>query len=465
MSSTKRKAGKAKRSAARKPGRVIVVGAGVAGLAAGRALREARVPFVILEARDRIGGRIWTNRPRTLDVPVELGAEFTHGEAEETVDIADENHLRLVDIGGRRFWSAGGGGGRGGAVRPLDDFWERLDRVMRRLDEERSPDRTFADALAANKMIGDDDRTLALQYVSGFHAANPEIISERALAEGGSPRGEVRERRIGRVLDGYDAIVAALLDGIRGNVRLRSVVKSIRWEAGRVSVSLAGGGSVTGSAAIVTVPLGVLAAPSGEKGAIAFDPELPPATISAIDDMTMGSVSRLCLEFDEPFWISERVATHLNEERLDTMSFLHGSSDVDYPVWWTTYPVRSPLLVAWCGGPHAIERSALLPNERQDRAIASLAKLLSMDPRTVREHHVATYEHNWQSDPFSRGAYSYARVGGDEAAKRLARPVAGTLYFAGEHADVGGRNGTVHGAIATGRHAVELLINKQLTEH
>src|SRR3954470_18402710 len=150
---------------------VVIVGAGAAGLAAARALRKAGIPFVILEARGRVGGRIYTNHPKGLVVPVELGAEFTHGEADEVMEIAAERNLQVVDIAGRRFRAASG------RLKVLDDFWERLDRVMRRLDQAREPDRTFVDALARNKSIDPEDRALALQYVQGFHAANPGIIS------------------------------------------------------------------------------------------------------------------------------------------------------------------------------------------------------------------------------------------------------------------------------------------------
>src|SRR3954462_7055450 len=238
MSSAKRVKGKLK---GKRSGQVVIIGAGAAGLAAGRSLREAGVPFTILEARARIGGRILTEHPRGLLVPVELGAEFTHGEAPEVMEIATSEKLRVLDIAGRRFTV----GSRG--LRVIDDFWERLDRVMRRLDEEREPDRTFADALAANKWIDAEDRPLALQYVRGFHAANPAIISERALAEGGSPRDDVRERWIGRVLDGYGAIVEALADGIGPRVRLDSVVKRIEWERGSARVHLVSGRAINAS--------------------------------------------------------------------------------------------------------------------------------------------------------------------------------------------------------------------------
>ena len=447
MSSAMRGKGKLK---GRRSGHVVIIGAGAAGLACGQSLREIGVRFTILEARSRIGGRILTEHPRGLVVPVELGAEFTHGEAPEVMELAQDHGLRVVDIAGRRFRVTGEG------LRVLDDFWERLDRVMRRMDEEREPDRTFADALARNTSIDAEDRALALQYVRGFHAANPDIISERALAEGGSPRDDVRERRIGRVLDGYGSIVGLLAADIGSRVRLRSVVKSIRWRPGAVAIRLTNAETVRGTAVVVTVPLGVLAAGEGERGAITFDPPIP-SKDSAIASMSMGGVMRIGLRFDEPWWTTKAFAALAGDERLDTMTFLHGARGVPFPIWWTTYPVRSPLLVGWCGGPDSLALSGKPKAEIEKTALRSLSELLPVTVTRLRKHLVSSHTHDWIADPFSRGAYSYSRVEGDEASKRLARPVQETVYFAGEAADPEGRTGTVHGAIATGRRAAELI--------
>src|SRR5688572_20719177 len=106
---------------------IIVVGAGAAGLAAAHRLAGHGVEVTVLEARDRIGGRVWTLRPDALQVPVELGAEFLHGATPEIDAIVDRSRLRVVDVAGRRWLSARG------RLRLMDDFWERLDRVMRRL--------------------------------------------------------------------------------------------------------------------------------------------------------------------------------------------------------------------------------------------------------------------------------------------------------------------------------------------
>ncbi len=172
----------------------------------------------------------------------------------------------------------------------------------------------------------------------------------------------------------------------------------------------------------------------------------------------MGHVARIASEFDEPFWTSERFARQAGDERLDTLSFLQGTEDVDFPVWWSTFSVRSPLLIGWRGGPRAMQLLQQTKKGLEESAIRSLAALLSMSPTTLRRRLVSSRIHDWTNDAFSRGAYSYPRVGGDDAAKRLARPVERTLLFAGEAADAEGRNGTVHGAIGSGRRAAEQVI-------
>jgi monoamine oxidase len=435
---------------------VAVIGAGVAGLAAAKALVDAGLEVTILEARDRIGGRVRTTTSPGLIVPVELGAEFLHGQADEIAGIATPEGLRLVDIAGRR-WNS-----KRGRLAVMDDFWERLDRVMRRLDGKRARDRSFADALSATRSTRADDRQLALQYVEGFHAADPFSISERSLAEGGSPRGDVRERRIGRVLEGYGAIVDALARTLRDHLRLNAEVRSIRWRRGAVEVrhvdrSSGESSSTTADAAIVTLPLGVLQSAAGSEGAVAFEPAVP-AIERNVTRLCMGHVMKVVLQLDEPFWAGEEFAKHAGDDRFDTLSFLHSRDVVAFPVWWTPYPVRAPLLVGWRGGPVARELSRMTRDAVIARAIESLATIVGMRARTISRRVAAAFVHDWTNDPYSRGAYSYVGVDGDNAARMLARPVERTLFFAGEHADREGRNGTVHGAIASGREAAERVL-------
>lgn len=436
--------------------RVIVIGAGVAGLAAAARLREAGRDVLLLEARDRIGGRVWTTSVPGLIVPVELGAEFLHGQAKEIDEIARVDGARVIDVAGRR-WSS-----TRGRLTLMDDFWERLDRPMRRLNAQRTRDRSFADALSAMRGVQSNDRQLALQYVEGFHAADPFSISERALADGGSPRRDVRERRIGRVLEGYSAIVDALARPIGDRIRLNSAVRSIGWQRGRVEVELVdrvtGTPSTTAAdAAVVTIPLGVLQAMAGDEGAVEFNPTVP-GIARNVSRLCMGHVMKVVLQLDEPFWTGEQFAKHAGDDRFDTLSFLHSRDVAAFPVWWTPYPVRAPMLVGWRGGPVARELARMTRDAIIAAAIESLATVVGMSVRTMSKRVASAFVHDWTNDPYSRGAYSYVGVDGDNAARAIARPVQGTLFFAGEHADKEGRNGTVHGAIASGRGAADALL-------
>jgi monoamine oxidase len=169
---------------------------------------------------------------------------------------------------------------------------------------------------------------------------------------------------------------------------------------------------------------------------------------------------KVMLEMDTNFWAERGFGKRKGDERLDTLSFLHARGRLDFPVWWTTYPVRSALLVGWRGGPGAFPLADMPRADIIARAVDSLATLLGMRRPALLEHVVSAHTHDWINDPFARGAYSFVGVGGTEASKALAKPVKGTLYFAGEHADREGRNGTMHGAIGSGRAAADAILRR-----
>jgi monoamine oxidase len=431
---------------------VLVIGAGAAGLAAARELVNDDVEVIVLEARDRIGGRVLTHHAPNIASPIELGAEFVHGSASDLDDILSAGKLSVHDITGCR-WLA-----RDGNLTKAGDFWDQIDRVMSKLDVKHKPDRSFADFLDENpggRRLA-RERKLTRQFVEGFHAADLGLISAKAMAEGGSPGEDVRERRIGRVTAGYDAVISQLAADIADRVQRDTVVTRVTWRRGHISAESRrpdGGArpSIEARAAIITVPVGVLKAPPWEVGSIAFNPDIF-AKREPLAHIAMGTIARIVIHFKERFWASDWVAEQTGIDDLDELSFLM-TNDEDFPVWWTPYPLRTPLMVAWRGGPAVRELSELTEQELTERAVRGLAKQLGLSANRLLRLVDGVWFHDWTHDPFSRGAYSYQMVGGADAPEQMSRPLRGTLFFAGEAFDAEGRTGTVHGAIATGRRA------------
>jgi monoamine oxidase len=160
----------------------------------------------------------------------------------------------------------------------------------------------------------------------------------------------------------------------------------------------------------------------------------------------MGAVVRLTLGFRELPW--------QGRAGLDRLRYLQ-TADETFRVWWTAYPMRAPMLVAWSGGPPAAAMSRRPQAEIEGAALRVLADHLGISRQRITSRLEGIWSHDWNADPFSRGAYSYARVGGSQAAKVLARPFDQTLFFAGEATDAEGRTGTVEGAMATGLRAAQ----------
>lgn len=417
---------------------VVVVGAGAAGLAAADALQEAGFGVVVLEARERTGGRILTHRDARVPVPIELGAEFVHGEAPETTRLLREAGRVVLDLSGPS-WER-----RGSHLRPAGEYWRQVDRVLS-LYRGEGPDLALGDWLA-RKPGGRPlarGRTLARRFVQGFHAADLARASARAIAGQGEAPTE-SARRAGRVVDGYDRLIQWLERRLR-DLRLRSPVAGISWEKGRAELEVrpegAGPYRIAARAVVITVPLGVL-----QAGSLPFHPELPAGTRRALGLLAMGSVIHMA------FWFREAPWTLVEDQDLSRLRFLH-TDDEAINVWWTNYPARLPLAVAWSGGPPAAALLSQGPDAVADHALGVLADTLGLTRRRVESRVEAFWTHDWTADPWSRGAYSYPLVGGADAARDLARPIQGTLFLAGEAMDSEGRNGTVEGALGSGLRA------------
>jgi monoamine oxidase len=300
-------------------------------------------------------------------------------------------------------------------------------------------------------------RALACAYVEGFHAGPADRIGVHgiAAAEAAASGNEPAYRIVG----GYELVPRWLSDGAGPplDVRLGVAVERVAWRGGRVEVVARGrDGPAThhARACVLTLPVGVLAALPGAPGAVAFDPPVP-GVAALLAGVAMGHAAHVVLRFHRPFWWDDGVASAL-ADGVDgkTLSFVH-APDAPLPVWWTARALRAPLLTGWAGGP-AAERWARRPSgERGGVALDAVGRVLGVAPDLLAGAFAGACEHDWSADPFARGAYSYALVGGAEAGRAFAEPVADTLFFAGEHTAEGGHTATVHGALASGQRAAE----------
>ena len=421
---------------------VAVVGAGAAGLAAARALSRAGASATVLEARDRVGGRLYTREDAGLPVPVELGGEFVHGTADVSFALLRAANTVAVDTGEGSFTYEDGELREAG-----DDPFEIVARVLaqaRDLREDKSID-TFLRGLPEGPDT-ERERRYTRMLVEGFDAADPAIASTRALTEEWSSGegGQMAEQF--RPLGGYERLLRTLhgaLDPARAHVRMETPVRAIRRQHDGVTVEATAAGealTVSARAAIVTLPAGVLSA-----NAVRFEPELPQRTRDALARIVMGPVTKLVLRFRSAFW--ERV----RDGRYRDGAFFH-NADAAFPTFWTMLPLRAPLLVAWAGGPKSdalahFDQAALVAT-----ALGDLRTLFGDEPNPRAELE-AVYTHDWQRDPYARGAYSYVSVGAGDPRAAFAQPVDGCIFFAGEATAPASEAGTVAGALQSGERA------------
>ncbi|HET9037148.1 MAG TPA: NAD(P)/FAD-dependent oxidoreductase [Myxococcaceae bacterium] len=432
---------------------VVVVGAGAAGLAAAEVLARARLGVRVLEARPHIGGRVDTRSLPGWPVPVELGAEFVQGKARSLLTRARKAGLRVRPTGQRHLTLQDG---------RLVDAGPALEKALAQVATLHGdvPVEEVLEAWLRSGQLAPDGAALARNYVEGYYAADVTRASAEAIGAleraSRALHGDEAARIQGGFLGVLEHILASVLRRVPGALRLSTVVNEIRWSAGRVVVeSRKSGGyslpELRARAIIVTVPLGVLRAPAGSTAAIRFAPRVHDVERAA-GALVDGPLFKLLLRFREDFWSSG------HRSRLRGFGFAHLPGGA-VPTWWTTAPVDSGVLTGWAGGPLAQELSVLAPEARRARALDSLQRLFGTPRSTLEELLEDEAHHDWQADPYARGGYAVTPVGALGAARVLARPVAETLFFAGEHTHTGGQAGTVHGALETGERAARECID------
>lgn len=396
---------------------ILIIGAGVAGLFAGKALADRGIDFRILEASSRYGGRVG-KLEGFADYPLDLGAEWLHGKKSITGRLVKQTKTDITrDKGKGRYWF------RGELIKsPPIDVWEEF-------EEEGLPDVSFQ-AYAEQQGWGTDYRYIVEAVAGDYGAAGQHLSAYWKVKEEEDWSAGGKDYKFARTY--FDLINEQIVQPILDHIQLNTPITHIDYWGDKVEVKDANGQSYQADKVILAVPVTIL-----KEGDINFHPALPAEKMSAFQKIGMDPGMKVFLKFSERFYHPNIIGGEICGAYADEQT---GKEGVDH------------VLMAFVMG----DQARRLNEMGSDQAIvqALLGELDQMyqgqASTTFQDAHIV----NWAREPFIRGAYSYGTVGMGNARQVAAQPVSGKLFFAGEAMNLNGHHQTVHGAAETG---IELI--------
>jgi monoamine oxidase len=416
----------------------IIIGAGAAGLMAAKILSAQGKKVTILEAAQRIGGRIHTVQLPGFLQPVEAGAEFIHGTMPITLQLMEEARIDYVPITGNMWHHK-----RGKWV-PQNEETEGWGEVIQRMQELKTdiPIADFLYQYFAGEQYA-ELRQSVQGFAEGFDLADIFTASTFALRNEWMNEDEEQYR----IPNGYAQLTDYLINVSRQQgceIITGCRVKHIEYETGNLTVTAADGRTFTGEKIVITVPLGILQQDENAENAISFHPAINTYT-GHFKKMGYGGVIKIAIQFNRPFW----------ESISNDMSFILTAQPI--PTWWTQLSIRNNMLTGWLGGPAA---DGLRQTARQtiyQMAIQSLAEIFDKKNGELEDMLTGWEIFNWPADIFAAGAYSFSTLATNEALQTVMQPIDNTIYFAGEAFYNGEHPGTVEAALESGKRVGELI--------
>lgn len=424
----------------------IVIGAGISGLSAAAELLRAGRSVVVLEARDRIGGRVHTEREdgRVTD----LGASWIHGidgsevyaETEAAGMPTVEFTMGSYQAGGRPVAYYGPDGARlsdAAADAFIADVAE-FDRVLGGVIAAAAPATSYATAVdtALESLTWDADRAARVrEYLhhrsEEQYGADAADLDAHGLDDDAVDGDEVVFPR------GYDELATRLAQGL--DVRLEHPVARVDWSEDGVVVTTVDGAEFAAATAVLTVPVGVL-----RSDELRIEPPLPAENADALAGLTMNAFEKVFLRFDRKFWDDGVYAVRRQ-----------GPAGAWWHSWYDLTALHgTPTLLTFAAGSCARAIRDWSDERITESVLTSLGEIFG-DAVPAPQHVRIT---RWQDDPYSRGSYAYMTVGSTpEDHERLAAPIGGVLHIAGEttwQEDPA----TVTAAMASGRRAAERIL-------
>lgn len=421
--------------------RVIVIGAGMAGLAAAQRLAQRGIKPLVLEARDRIGGRLWTSN-KWPDAPMDLGASWIHGvDGNPITALAQTVGAKMATT---RYESAIGYGPQGQVLSDAQETQiERLDKAItqalkaaQKRDDDQSIQTVIEKALNWAKLSLEERRLvrfilngkLEQEYAGSIGELSAHWYDDAAAFKGDDAL----------FLAGYGAIAGHLAQGL--DIKTNSLVRQIEWkkEKDRVSVTT-DSATYVAEKVLVTLPLGVL-----KRSAAMFKPALPAQKQKAIEALKMGVLNKCYLRFPKVFW----------QAKYDWMEYV--APNAGEWVEWVSFarPTGLPILLGFNAANVGQSVEALSDEKIVASAMQTLRTIFGRNTPDPIDYQIT----RWSSDPFAGGSYSFNPVGAvPEMRDHLAKSLDDVLYFAGEAAS---RQyfGTVHGAYLSGVKAADEIL-------